>query len=131
MRAGCELPCEMPKIAPMPSSRIRSSSSASKPRLLSLATLSARSARTRGVMSLPGVSAGCTLVFISSLGFYITPALLGGSNTMIAVLIEQEASRLLDWPTASALGTVLLVLTCLLYVVYERAVQWAAGSHPA
>ena len=82
-------------------------------------------------LSLPGVSAGCTLVFISSLGFYITPALLGGSNTMIAVLIEQEASRLLDWPTASALGTVLLVLTCLLYVVYERAMQWAAGSHPA
>jgi ABC-type spermidine/putrescine transport system permease subunit I len=67
-------------------------------------------------LSLPGVSAGCTL---------------GGSNTMIAVLIEQEASRLLDWPTASALGTVLLVLTCLLYVVYERAMQWAAGSHPA
>ena len=45
---------------------------------------------------------------------------------MIAVLIQQEASRLLDWPTASALGTVLLVLTCLLYVVYERAMQWAA-----
>lgn len=73
-------------------------------------------------MTLAGVSAGCTLVFISALGFYVTPAMLGGSSSMVAVLIEQQASRLLDWPAASALGTLLLVLTCALFVVYERAV---------
>jgi ABC-type spermidine/putrescine transport system permease subunit I len=79
-------------------------------------------------LSLPGVSAGSILVFISSLGFYITPALLGGQNTMVAVLIEQQASRLLDWPMASALATVLLVVTCLLFLLYERAMRFAGGG---
>lgn len=73
-------------------------------------------------MTLAGVSAGCTLVFISALGFYVTPAMLGGSSSMVAVMIEQQASRLLDWPAASALGTILLLLTCALFVVYERAI---------
>ncbi|MCS0494034.1 ABC transporter permease [Ancylobacter sp. MQZ15Z-1] len=71
-------------------------------------------------LTLPGVGAGCALVFISTLGFYITPALLGGSSTMVAVAIEQQVSRLLDWPLASALATVLLVLTCLMFLLYER-----------
>lgn len=71
-------------------------------------------------LSLPGVAAGCSLVFISSLGFYITPALIGGPNMMAAVLIEQQASRLLDWPLASALATILLALTCVLFLVHER-----------
>ncbi len=79
-------------------------------------------------LSLPGVSAGSILVFISSLGFYITPALLGGQKTMVAVLIEQQASRLLDWPMASALATVLLVVTCLLFLLYERAMRFAGGG---
>jgi ABC-type spermidine/putrescine transport system permease subunit I len=79
-------------------------------------------------LSMPGVSAGCVLVFISSLGFYITPALLGGPNTMIAVLIEQQASRLLNWPLASALATLLLALTCLLFLAYERAMRRTAGG---
>lgn len=79
-------------------------------------------------LSLPGISAGSILVFISSLGFYITPALLGGQKTMVAVLIEQQASRLLDWPMASALATVLLVVTCLLFMLYERAMRYAGGG---
>jgi ABC-type spermidine/putrescine transport system permease subunit I len=74
-------------------------------------------------LSLPGVSAGCALVFITSLGFYVTPALLGGSQQMAAVMIETQASRLLNWPMASALGTVLLVMTCLLFFIYERALS--------
>jgi ABC-type spermidine/putrescine transport system permease subunit I len=83
-------------------------------------------------LSMPGVSAGCVLVFITSLGFYITPALLGGSKTMIAVLIEQQASRLLNWPLASALSTVLLLLTCLLFIAYERLTRrTAAGTEVA
>lgn len=83
-------------------------------------------------LSMPGVSAGCVLVFITSLGFYITPALLGGSKTMIAVLIEQQASRLLNWPLASALSTILLVLTCVLFMAYERLTRrTAAGTELA
>lgn len=74
-------------------------------------------------LSLPGVAAGCSLVFISSLGFYITPALIGGPNMMVAVVIEQQASRLLNWPLASALATILLALTCLLFIVYERMLR--------
>jgi ABC-type spermidine/putrescine transport system permease subunit I len=79
-------------------------------------------------LSLPGVSAGCVLVFISSLGFYITPALLGGQKTMAAVLIAEQASRLLNWPLASALATILLVLTCALFIAYERLMRRAAGG---
>lgn len=72
-------------------------------------------------MSLPGVTAGVALVFITSLGFYITPALLGGDrNMMIAILIEQQVSLTGNWPLASALSSLLLVLTVLLYLVYDH-----------
>jgi ABC-type spermidine/putrescine transport system permease subunit I len=72
-------------------------------------------------LTMPGVSAGFVLVFISALGFFITPALLGGpQNMMIAVLIEQQTSRLLDWPMASALASLLLAATALLYLLYDR-----------
>jgi putative spermidine/putrescine transport system permease protein/mannopine transport system permease protein len=72
-------------------------------------------------LSLPGVLAGAALVFMMSLGFFITPALLGGPrHTMAAVLIEQQASSLLDWGMASALSTLLLLLTLAIYGVYVR-----------
>jgi len=72
-------------------------------------------------LSLPGVLAGSALVFMMSLGFYITPALLGGPRHMMAaVLIEDQANRQLDWGLASALATVLLVLTVAIYAVYVR-----------
>jgi len=72
-------------------------------------------------LTLPGASAGVILVFISALGFFITPALLGGGrSTTIAVLIEQQAVDLLNWPMASALATVLLVLSVLIYLGYNR-----------
>ena len=80
-------------------------------------------------LSMPGVTAGCLLVFITSLGFFITPALLGGpQNMMIAVLIEQQATRLLDWPMASALATVLLVVTGVLYLIYDRVSRRVGGG---
>ena len=72
-------------------------------------------------LTLPGVTAGILLVFIGSLGFYITPALLGGArSTMIAVLIRQQASEMLNWPLASALSTTLLVVTLLFFVAFTR-----------
>jgi putative spermidine/putrescine transport system permease protein/mannopine transport system permease protein len=72
-------------------------------------------------LSLPGVNAGTILVFITSLGFFITPSLLGGGRTtMAAMIIEQEANTYLDWPLASAIATVLLAFTMAIYLVYGR-----------
>ena len=80
-------------------------------------------------LSIPGVSAGSALVVMMSLGFFITPALLGGPRHMMAaVLIEQQANRLLDWGLASALSGVLLVLTVSIYLVYLRVVRKAEGG---
>jgi len=80
-------------------------------------------------LSLPGISAGGLLVFMMSLGFYITPALLGGpQHMMAAVLIEQQANGLLNWGLASALSTVLLAVTIAIYLVYVRV---TGGSRAA
>lgn len=59
-------------------------------------------------LSLPGVFAGSLLVFILALGFFITPALVGGPrDLMVAILIEQQV-EILHWPLAAALAVVLL-----------------------
>jgi putative spermidine/putrescine transport system permease protein len=72
-------------------------------------------------LSLPGVYGATLLVFVLSLGFYVTPALLGSPRqTMIAQTIMVEASELLDWGQASAAGFVLLVITTLIAVIYNR-----------
>lgn len=69
----------------------------------------------------PGVLAGATLVFIISLGFYITPALLGGGRiVMIANVIENQVQALLDWRFASALSVVLLVATLAVQAASNR-----------
>ena len=73
-------------------------------------------------LSLPGVFAGCVMCFILALGFYVTPALIGGPGTlMAATLIGQQVTVLLDWPFAAALATMLLLLTLLLVLVFRRA----------
>ena len=73
-------------------------------------------------LSLPGVSTGVLFVFILALGFYITPALVGGPRTlMIGTLIAQQVTELLDWRFAGALSTVLLALTLLVAIVFQRA----------
>ena len=72
-------------------------------------------------LSLPGVFAGSALVFVISLGFFITPALLGGGRVMmIAMLIEQQVREFLDWPFAAALSTVLLAATLAIYAGIAR-----------
>jgi ABC-type spermidine/putrescine transport system permease subunit I len=69
-------------------------------------------------LSLPGVLAGSLLVFVMGLGYYITPALLGGANTpMIAMLIESNVNTTLNWHLASALSLVLFVATLLLLLI--------------
>lgn len=71
--------------------------------------------------SLPGVGAGCLLVFIFSLGFYITPALVGGPrDSMISMMIAYNVNQVLNWGMAGALGALLLVATLVVFLVYER-----------
>lgn len=72
-------------------------------------------------LSLPGVTTGVLFVFILSLGYYITPAVLGGPRAlMIGKLIEQQVSQLLNWPFAAALAVVLLVITLGLAALLQR-----------
>jgi putative spermidine/putrescine transport system permease protein len=75
-------------------------------------------------LSLPGIAGGTLLVFILSLGFFITPALMGGpSDVMIAMLIEREVEFTLNWSFASALAVILLALTLIGFVGYNRIVR--------
>lgn len=63
-------------------------------------------------LTMNGVVAGVTLVFTLSLGFFITPALLGGGRVvMVANLIEEQVRELLNWAFAGALSAILLALT--------------------
>ena len=71
-------------------------------------------------MSLPGLFAGVILVFVLSLGFYVTPALLGGGRVqMLAQRIESTITIYASWGAASALGVILLVIAL--------ALIWAAN----
>jgi putative spermidine/putrescine transport system permease protein len=75
-------------------------------------------------LSLPGIAGGTLLVFILSLGFFITPALMGGpGDMMIAMLIEREVEITLNWAFASALAVVLLALTLVGFVGYNHIVR--------
>jgi putative spermidine/putrescine transport system permease protein len=72
-------------------------------------------------LSLPGVYAASLLVFISSLGFYIIPALIGGAHqTMISQSIVTLANTLLRWDEASTLGIILLALSVILTMLYDK-----------
>jgi ABC-type spermidine/putrescine transport system permease subunit I len=72
-------------------------------------------------LSFPGVAAGCLLVFVTALGFFVTPALLGGrGDMMIAMLIETQVRELLDWGFASALAVTLLAVTAAILLVVQR-----------
>ncbi|MFZ4533397.1 MAG: ABC transporter permease [Alsobacter sp.] len=72
-------------------------------------------------MSLPGLFAGVVLVFIMSLGFYVTPALLGGGRVqMLAQRIESTITIFSNWGAASALGVVLLVMALALVALLHR-----------
>lgn len=74
-------------------------------------------------LSMPGVAAGCLLVFILSLGFFITPALMGSQqDAMISMIIEHQIETYFDWGFAAALSTVLLVVTLVAFFLYDRLV---------
>ncbi len=73
--------------------------------------------------TLPGVGAGCLMVFIQALGYYITPALVGGADDqMISYFIAFYASKTVNWGMAAALSLMLLAATLALYAVYDRMI---------
>lgn len=73
--------------------------------------------------TLPGIAAGTLLVFIQAIGYYITPALLGGGeDQMIGSFIAFYATRTINWGMAAALSLMLLAATVLLYLAYSRLV---------
>ena len=73
--------------------------------------------------TLPGIGAGCLLVFILAVGYYITPALVGGaSGQLISNLIAFHMQNSLNWSLAAALAAILLGVVLLLYWLYDRLV---------
>lgn len=75
-------------------------------------------------LSLPGVFAGGVLVFILSLGFYITPVILGSpKNSLISQLIVQRVSEQLDWGSGGAMALVLFALTLIVVALSSRFVN--------
>ena len=72
-------------------------------------------------LTMPGVIAGSIIVFMSAIGYYITPALMGGpKQTMIAMLIENNINRTLNWELAAALSSVLLFSTLILFIIFQK-----------
>jgi len=75
-------------------------------------------------LSLPGLLAGTLMVFILCLGFYVTPAVLGGGKiTMVANRIATDIELFFNWGAASSLGVVLFILTAVILYVASRLVR--------
>lgn len=73
--------------------------------------------------TIPGLAAGTLLVFILAIGYYITPALVGGQDgLLISNLIAYHIQKSLNWSLGAALGTMLLVVVLLLYWVYNKLI---------
>ncbi len=75
-------------------------------------------------LSLPGLAAGVVLIFVLSLGFFVTPALMGGGRVIMwAMRIQSTVSLFANWGAASALGVVLLVVTLASLYVFGRLLR--------
>ena len=73
--------------------------------------------------TIPGVGAGCILVFIVAIGYYITPELVGGKDgRLIGNMVAYHMQRSLNWGLAAAMGTILLLVILVLYWVYDKIV---------
>ncbi len=79
-------------------------------------------------LSLPGVVAGSMLVFIPSLGAFVTPAILGGGKSlMVGNIISNQFLAAHDWPFGSALSTVMMIVMLLATLVYFRTANREGG----
>jgi len=73
--------------------------------------------------TIPGVGAGCILVFIVAIGYYITPELVGGKDgRLIGNMVAYHMQRSLNWGLAAAMGTILLIVILILYWIYDKIV---------
>jgi len=71
-------------------------------------------------LSLPGLGAGCVITFLLAVGFYVTPALLGGQGEItLVMLIDMMVNTLLNWGLAATLGIVLLVVVGIIFAVFS------------
>lgn len=83
-------------------------------------------------LSAPGITAGCVLVFIVSLGFWVTPRLIGSpQQSLIGQLIETKAGRLLDFAGAGAISVVLLVVTLILLLAVGGGLRLVMSGQSA
>lgn len=84
-------------------------------------------------LSAPGLAAGSLMVFVLCLGFYVTPAVLGGGKViMVSMKIASNIELFVNWGAASALGVVLMVLTIIVLWIASRFVQLdklSGGGH--
>ena len=75
-------------------------------------------------LSMPGITSGCLMVFLLALGFFVTPALIGGpQQMMLATLVQQQVTELLNWPFAGAIIGVLLFAVLVLVIAFNRVVR--------
>nr|WP_255635460.1 ABC transporter permease subunit [Azospirillum sp. 412522] len=78
-------------------------------------------------LSLPGVAASAIMVFVSAIGFFIVPALLGGrKETMITQLIIDQVQQTLNWGLAGAISVLLLTVVLIVFVLYDRVFGFAS-----
>ena len=73
--------------------------------------------------TIPGVGAGCILVFIVAIGYYITPELVGGKDgRLIGNMVAYHMQRSLNWGLAAAMGTILLIVILIFYWIYDKII---------
>ena len=71
--------------------------------------------------TMPGISAGFLLVYILAIGYYITPALVGGpKDQMLSCFIAFFTNNTINWGMAAGLAVLLLTATVMLYIVFKR-----------
>ena len=84
--------------------------------------------------SLPGVAAAAIMVFVTAIGFFIVPALLGGrQETMITQIIIDQVQQTLNWGFAGAISVLLLVVVLIVFGIYDKVLGLSTmtGSAPA
>ncbi len=76
-----------------------------------------------------GITAGALLVFMMAIGYYVTPALLGGpDDQMVSYFVAFFTNSTMNWGMAAALGSQLLIIVTLLYVVYSRVTRTSSEA---
>jgi len=80
-------------------------------------------------LTFPALAAGAMLVFILTLGFFVTPAILGGNRVpMVATVLDSLINVVSDWQLAAALSSILLIVTLLFYAIYKKLLELSSTS---